>query len=254
MKEGDMEKNNEDVGRWVDERVAALRPAGAWQPNVSRGRALLRERSEVESRPRRRWGWAIAAVVTAGLPLMAFPVTRAFAQRCVSACVGESGWVRQFWAGKPSSAPPILTFAKPEDRTMAPDFTLQDASGRPVRLSEFRGKVVLLNFWATWCQPCRTEIPWFSEFQETYRDRDFVVLGVSLDEDGWKSVKPYMEENRMKYRVMIGNEDLALSYGGLDSLPTTLIIDRSGRIAVTHIGLCKRSEYEAAAKALLSER
>jgi cytochrome c biogenesis protein CcmG/thiol:disulfide interchange protein DsbE len=137
---------------------------------------------------------------------------------------------------------------------MAPDFTLNDASGKPVTLSDFRGKVVLLNFWATWCAPCRIEIPWFNEFQKTYGGGDFVVLGVSLDEDGWKSVKPYMDQKGMSYRVMIGNDDIARSYGGVDSLPTTLIIDRSGRIAVTHIGLCNRSEYEAAAKGLLAER
>ena len=250
-----MEKNSEqDVGRWVDERVAALRPDGAWQPNVPRGMARLRERLDAKTQPRRRWTWAVAAVVVAGLPLMAFPVTRTFAQRCVSACIGESGWVRQFLTGKGSSPAPSLAFAKPEDRKMAPDFTLNDASGKPVMLSEFRGKVVLLNFWATWCAPCRTEIPWFTEFQKAYGDRDFVVLGVSLDEDGWKSVKPYMEENRMNYRVMIGNDDIARLYGGVKSLPTTLIIDRSGRIAVTHVGLCNRSEYEAAAKGLVAEQ
>jgi peroxiredoxin len=214
----------------------------------------LRERLDAGSTPRRRWAWAIAAAVAAGLPLMAFPLTRAFAQRCVSACVDESGWVLQLLMGKGSSPAPSLTFARPEDRKMAPDFTLNDASGNPVRLSQFRGKVVLLNFWATWCPPCKTEIPWFTEFQKTYADRDLVVLGVSFDEDGWKSVKPYMEENRMNYRVMIGNDDIARLYGGLDSLPTTLIIDRSGRIVVTHVGLCSRGEYEAAAKALVAEQ
>jgi peroxiredoxin len=250
-----MEKNNEgDVGRWVDERLAALRPDGAWEPNVPRGTARLRERLDMGNRPRRRWAWAIAAAVAVGLPLTAFPVTRAFAQRCVSACVDESSWVRQFLTGEGTSPAPSLAFARPENRKMAPDFTLNDASGNPVTLSEFRGKVVLLNFWATWCAPCRIEIPWFTELQETYRDRDFVVLGVSLDGDGWKSVKPYMEEKRMSYHVMIGNDEIARLYGGVNSLPTTLIIDRSGRIAVTHVGLCNRSEYEAAAKGLVAER
>jgi cytochrome c biogenesis protein CcmG/thiol:disulfide interchange protein DsbE len=249
-----MEKNNEqEVGRWVDERLAALAPDGAWQPNVPGGLARLRERLDAKSRPRGRWTWAIAAAVVVGLPLMAFPVTRAFAQRCVSACVGESSRVLQFFTGKGSS-PASLAFARPADRKMAPDFTLNDASGKPVTLSDFRGKVVLLNFWATWCAPCRIEIPWFSELQQTYEGRDFVVLGVSLDEDGWTSVKPYMDQHRIGYRVMIGNDDIARLYGGLNSLPTTLIIDRSGRIAVTHVGLCNRSEYEAAARGLVGEQ
>lgn len=250
-----MEKNNEqDVGRWVDERLAALRPDGAWQPNAPRGMARLRERLDRGKKPRRRWTWAIAAAVAVGLPLMAFPVTRTFAQRCVSACVGESSWVLQLLTGKGSSAASSLAFARPEDRKVAPDFTLNDASGKPVTLSEFRGKVVLLNFWATWCPPCRIEIPWFSEFQEAYGDSDLVVLGVSLDEDGWKSVKPYMEAKGMSYRVMVGNDDLASLYGGLKALPTTLIIDRSGRIAVTHVGLCNRREYESGVNTLLHEQ
>lgn len=250
-----MEKNNEgDLGRWVDERFAALRPDDAWQPNVPRGMARLRERLHTGNSPRRRWAWAIAAAIAAGLPLMAFPVTRAFAQRCISACVGESGWVLQFLTRKGSNPAPRLAFARPEDRKMAPDFTLNDASGKAVTLSEFRGKVVLLNFWATWCAPCRVEIPWFTEFQKTYGDRDFVVLGVSLDEDGWKSVKPYMDEKRINYRVMVGNDEIARLYGGIESLPTTLIIDKSGRIAVTHVGLCNRSEYEAGMKTVLHEQ
>ena len=126
---------------------------------------------------------------------------------------------------------------------MAPDFTLKDASGKTLKLSEYRGKVVLLNFWATWCGPCKIEIPWFIDFQQQYKDRDFAVLGVSLDDDGWKSVKPYVEEKKINYRVVIGTEELSALYGGVDSLPTTFMIDRSGRIASTHLGLVSKSEY-----------
>ena len=75
----------------------------------------------------------------------------------------------------------------------APDFALTDAAGKTVRLSDYRGKVVLLNFWATWCEPCKAEVPWFVDLQKTYTD-DLVVLGVSFDEDGWKSVRPFIEE------------------------------------------------------------
>jgi cytochrome c biogenesis protein CcmG/thiol:disulfide interchange protein DsbE len=141
---------------------------------------------------------------------------------------------------------------KPEGRKIAPDFVLDDASGKPVRLSDFRGKVVLLNFWATWCAPCRLEIPWFIEFQKAQESRGFTTLGVSLDEDGWDAVKPYVDQHKINYRVMIGHDDVAQLYGA-NSLPTTLIIDRSGRIAATHVGICGRSEYEAVIQAVLAE-
>ena len=86
---------------------------------------------------------------------------------------------------------------KPEkDRHAAPDFALKDANGATVQLSDYKGKVVLLDFWATWCGPCKIEIPWFIEFEQKYKDKGFAVLGVSMDEDGWSAVKPFMEEQR----------------------------------------------------------
>jgi peroxiredoxin len=130
-----------------------------------------------------------------------------------------------------------------KDRKQAPNFTLKDATGAEVKLSDYRGKVVLLNFWATWCGPCKIEIPWFIDFQQQLRDRDFAVLGVSMDDDGWQSVKPYVTEHKINYRVVIGTEELTQQYGGVDSLPTTFILDREGRIASLHVGLVSKSEY-----------
>ena len=207
----------------------------------------------MEGKRRRSWLWIAAGTAATCLPLMAFPVTRTFAQHCVSACVSESGKVREFLLGKEAGSGPSIVFATPETRKAAPDFTLNDSAGVPVRLSEFRGRVVLLNFWATWCVPCRTETPWFVEFQKTYKDRGLVVLGVSLDDDGWKPVKPYIDEMKVNYPVMVGGNDIASLYGGLASLPVTLIIDKAGRIAVTHVGLCPKSEYEAAINSMLTE-
>lgn len=137
------------------------------------------------------------------------------------------------------------------DRKPAANFTLVDASGAKVTLADYKGKVVLLNFWATWCGPCKVEIPWFIEFNKTYKDRGLAVVGVSLDDDGWKSVKPYLAEKKIDYTVVVGNDAVSKSYGDVDSLPTTFIIDRDGRIAFTHTGLVSKDTYEKEIQSLL---
>jgi peroxiredoxin len=129
------------------------------------------------------------------------------------------------------------------DRKVAPDFALKDIDGKTVKLSDYKGKVVLLNFWATWCGPCKIEIPWFMDFEQTYKDKNFAVLGVSLDEDGWDAIKPYVKEKKINYRVMLGTEKVAELYGDVDSLPTSFLIDRGGRVAAVHVGLVSKSDY-----------
>jgi peroxiredoxin len=124
----------------------------------------------------------------------------------------------------------------------APEFSLKDANGQTVRLADYRGKVVLLDFWATWCGPCKIEIPWFMEFEKEFKDQGFAVLGVSMDEDGWSAIKPYVQNMKMNYRVLLGNDAISTAYGGLDSLPTTLLIDREGGIASTHVGVSMGKE------------
>jgi peroxiredoxin len=255
-----MKKDNEpDIGRWVDDRLAARIPADSWESNVLHGLAQLRERRASNRSRGRGLLWVAVGTAAACLPLMAFPGTaRAFAQHCMSACVTQSSKLREFFMGREFigndiGSSPRIVFAAPETRKAAPDFTLNDAAGVPVQLSQFRGKVVLLSFWATWCVPCKTEIPWFIEFQQAYRDRGLVVLGVSLDDDGWKPVKPYIDKMKIDYRVMVADKDIAPLYGGLEPIPVTLIIDKAGRIAVTHIGLCPKDEYEAAIRSMLAE-
>lgn len=142
----------------------------------------------------------------------------------------------------------------PADRNQAPDFTLTDADGNSLTLSDLRGRVVLLNFWATWCAPCKIEIPWFMEFERKHSDRGLTVLGVSLDEGGWDDVRPYIERVNPGYQILMGTEEVAMLYGGVDALPTTFLIDRDGRIGSVHIGLTiSKNGYESEINALLND-
>ena len=153
-----------------------------------------------------------------------------------------------------SRAPTTVKAAslKPDSqRRDAPDFTLKDADGKTVHLSEYRGKVVLLDFWATWCDPCRLEIPWFIDLQRKNKDRGFEVLGVSMDDEGWEVVKPFLADLQVNYRVVIGNDTTAQLYGGVDALPTTFLIDRGGKIAAVHVGLASKKDFEDGIEQLL---
>jgi cytochrome c biogenesis protein CcmG/thiol:disulfide interchange protein DsbE len=150
----------------------------------------------------------------------------------------------------PVRAPTDLTAAS--SRKAAPDFTLSDSKGTSVKLSAYKGKVVLLDFWATWCGGCKVEIPWYMEFQSKYKDSGLSVIGVSMDEDGWKSVKPFLEKNPMNYSVVVGNPELAKLYG-VDSMPMTLLIDRDGKIGASHVGMVDKDAFEGEIQILLKE-
>ncbi len=128
---------------------------------------------------------------------------------------------------------------------------MKDVDGKPVNLADYKGKVVLLNFWATWCGPCKIEIPWFIDFEQKYKDRGFAVLGVAMDDEGLEIVKPYLEKSKINYRIVLGNDSVATMYGGIDSLPTTFVLDKDGKIASTHVGLVSKSDYENEIQQLL---
>ncbi len=140
-----------------------------------------------------------------------------------------------------------------KDRKQAPDFALKDADGKVVHISDYRGKVVLLDFWATWCGPCKIEIPWFMEMQRKNKEKGFEVLGVAMDDEGWEAVKPFLADLRVNYRVVMGNDATAQMYGGVDALPTTFLIDRSGRIAAVHVGLSSKKDFEDGVQQLLQQ-
>ena len=135
----------------------------------------------------------------------------------------------------------------------APAFVLKDLEGKPVRLADFKGKAVLLNFWATWCPPCRHEIPDLVALQNEYKDKGLVVIGVSLDQNGPAAVKSFAARMKINYPVVMGDEKTVLSYGGIQSIPTTFFIDREGRITGRHDGGDDKAGFEAAVKPLLEK-
>ena len=144
---------------------------------------------------------------------------------------------------RPSSSP-THDLKSQSQRKPAPNFSLKDADDKVVNLADYRGKVVLVNFWATWCGPCEAEIPWFIEFEKKYKDQGFAVLGVSMDDDGWKSVRPYITSHKINYRIMIGSEMVSQQFGEIEALPTSFVLDREGRIASNHVGLVDKVDYQ----------
>jgi len=138
-------------------------------------------------------------------------------------------------------------------RKPAPEFALQDSLGKTVSLKKYRGKVVLLDFWATWCHGCKEEIPWFAEFERKYSAKGLAVVGVSLDEEGWKVVKPFLASTDVPYRIILGDDPMAKKYG-IASMPDTFLIDRKGRIAAAYVGMVDRKNIEANIQTMLASR
>jgi thiol-disulfide isomerase/thioredoxin len=135
-------------------------------------------------------------------------------------------------------------------RLLAPDFALPQPDGPDLRLSSYRGKVVLLDFWATWCDPCREEIPHLVELQQRYGDRGLQIIGISMD-DSIDPVRPFYQRFHMNYPVVMGTAKTGELYGGVLGLPITFLIDRDGRICAKHIGATDAAIFEKEIKSLL---
>ena len=206
-----------------DDAVAAPAPDGPGRPDGA---------AAGEPRMSRGAAWLAMAAVAAALLLV-------YLAPSVNESHGQSA--------SPETAADAAAVGRP-----APlHFTLKDMNGIDVKLSSFKGKVIVLNFWATWCGPCEVEIPWLVEIQNTYRG-DLVVLGVSMD-DTAAQLKPYAVTKAMNYPVLLGidRDDVKDAFGPLFGIPVSIFIDRDGVIARRHSGIASKDQFEKEIKALL---
>lgn len=162
-----------------------------------------------------------------------------------------------------NSSGDVPKFASPLMNNPAPDFALEDLSGKKVSLASYRGKAVLINFWATWCGPCKIETPWLVELRNQYASQGFEILGVStddLDPDDKKmlaqekrDIAKFAEQERMLYPVLIDGASISTPYGGLDALPTSYFVDRKGKVVAAQLGLTSKDDIEGNIRKALAE-
>jgi thiol-disulfide isomerase/thioredoxin len=150
-----------------------------------------------------------------------------------------------------TTASASLSKADAPDAKPAPDVTLKDLDGKDVSIAQYKGKIVLVNFWATWCEPCKVEIPWLIEMQQKYEAKGFTVLGVAMDDEGRSVVAPFVQKERfdlnqgqslMNYPIVIGSDAAADKFGGLLGYPTSVLIDRNGKVIKRITGLISYDE------------
>ena len=180
--------------------------------------------------PRMRVKWAIAAVSALGLAFLTLNSSEVFdfsAHASAESC--------------PANAKPAKL-----------NFALKDFTGKTVKLSDYKGKVILLDFWATWCEPCKLEIPWFIEFQKKYGPSGFQAIGISVD-DTAAQLAPYVAKMKMNYPVLQGkdHDDIQNAYGPLVGIPVTVVISRDARMCVKHLGISSKEKFEKEIKSLL---
>jgi len=244
-----MDKN--ELNDWVEQRLAHL-DANTCEPNTdgaferlqSRIAAGLSFSSEIRNARtmralgpevrRRAWLFGGALAAAACLCLLAFPTSRDAVQRLFM----RSSDSKLVYVGQVYADLKTMREKQPEI-----DFTLKDTAGSNITLSDLKGKVVLLNFWATWCEGCKTEIPWLIEFEQKYRNKGLAVLGVSEDSDGWTSVEPYLRKAGVDYTVVVDDGSVAERYKLLN-MPATYLIDRDGKVSAASVGIIDKAECE----------
>ena len=148
---------------------------------------------------------------------------------------------------------PALVEAQAQEGQPFPAFELPSSQEGVVSSDQFEGKVRVINFWATWCAPCRVEIPWFREFKKQFGSRGFEVVGITLDGDNSESIAKFIRDLEINYPIVLSNQKILDDIGGIIGVPTTFILDREGRVALKHVGLASREQLLAKIEELLEE-
>ena len=153
-----------------------------------------------------------------------------------------------------TSTAPVNTASESVEKNnqKAPAFTLEDINGKKVSLSDFKGKVVIVDFWATWCPPCRKSIPDLIELQKKYKNK-IAVIGISVDMDTKSNVAPFVKQNKINYKVLYASPEVVQNYGNIDAIPTSFIIDQHGNIYTQHVGLTPKETYISEINKLLKK-
>jgi peroxiredoxin len=154
-------------------------------------------------------------------------------------------------SGDPASDSYRLT--PPAARKAAPDFALTDVQGHPLSLAQYRGQVILLDFWAVDCGGCKIEIPWYVQFDRAYRSQGLVLIGLDMYGETPQKILPFLQQSHIDYAIAVGTDAIGSRFG-LTEMPLTLLIDRQGRIAVSHAGIVDRARFENDIRQLLAER
>jgi thiol-disulfide isomerase/thioredoxin len=164
-----------------------------------------------------------------------------------------------------STSPDAMLNSSPLLGKPAPEFSLQDLSGKKVSLSSYRGRAVMINFWATWCGPCKIETPWLVELRNEYASKGFEILGISAEADdladndkaGWAkdkaAISAFARQEHMQYPVLINGDSISTIYGGLDAMPTSFFVDRAGKVVAVQLGITSKDDMAAKIQKALAE-
>jgi len=151
-----------------------------------------------------------------------------------------------------SNNKPVTPEAITKGESVAPDFSLADASGGNIKLSDYRGKVVIVDFWATWCPPCRKGIPDLIELKNEYGDK-IAIIGISVDTDSKSEVVPFIQKMGINYPIAYSTPDVVQAFGGIDAIPTSFVVDKNGKIVDMHVGLVPKADFTSVIDKLINK-